>query len=62
MIDFNNERCDIEGTFRSSGYIWDYIINHVEQIFREVIAFKLKSRLNQSKYGQLRQRVFEYEN
>jgi len=59
MIDFYHERCDIEETFNTNGYTWDYIIDHVEQFFREFNALELKSHVDQSKYEKFRRLVFE---
>jgi hypothetical protein len=60
-IDFYNERQDIEQTFSTNGYTWDYINYHVEEFFREFNALKLKSHVDQSKYDMLRRCVFEYD-
>ncbi|CAF1615752.1 unnamed protein product [Didymodactylos carnosus] len=34
-IDFDNERRDIDETFSTNGYTWDYIIDYVKQFFQE---------------------------
>jgi hypothetical protein len=61
VVDFCNERWDIEETFRTNGYTWDYITDHVEEFFREFNVLKLKSRINQSKYEKLRHVIFKYD-
>ena len=61
MIDFDNEHHDIEETFSTNGYTWDYINHHVEEFFREFNALKLKCHVDQCKYDMLRRRVFEYD-
>jgi hypothetical protein len=61
MIDFYNERYDIEETFRSNSYTWNFINDHVEQFFREFNALELKSRLDQLKYEKLRRLIYEYD-
>ncbi|CAF1265289.1 unnamed protein product [Adineta steineri] len=61
-VDFHTERFDIQETFHSNGYTYEYINNHVEQFFREFKSLKLKSYIvHQSRYETLRHRVYKYD-
>ncbi|CAF2764109.1 unnamed protein product [Rotaria sp. Silwood2] len=61
IIDFNNERRDIEVTFNTNGYTWDYINEHVNEFFREFNVRELKYQMHEHKYEKLRRLVFKYD-
>ena len=62
-IDFYLEQLDIEQTFHTNGYHWEYINEHVEQFFQEFNALELSQTdmINQFKYNEFRCSIFNYD-
>jgi hypothetical protein len=59
VLDFQNECQDIQMIFRSNGFTFKYIQEHIEQFYRDFDVSDWKSDFSQRSYAKMRQQIIE---